>query len=72
MKTNEGFGCCDTSNVKVYQTWGIDKDFPKPLLKIGVNTILGRILDDIDGIPKIGEHIIITNHKFANIFEDWA
>ena len=50
----------------------LTKNFPKPLLKIGENTILGRMLDDIDRIPEIDEHIIITNHKFAGIFEDWA
>ena len=49
----------------------LTKNFPKPLLKIGNNTILGRMLDDIDTIPEIDEHIIITNHKFAHIFEDW-
>lgn len=50
----------------------LTKNFPKPLLKIGENTILGRMLDDIDQIPEIDEHIIITNHKFAPIFEQWA
>ena len=50
----------------------LTKNFPKPLLKIGENTILGRMLDDIDKIPEIDEHIIITNHKFASIFEEWA
>ena len=50
----------------------LTKNFPKPLLKIGENTILGRMLDDIDRIPEIDEHIIITNHKFAGIFADWA
>lgn len=30
------------------------------------------MLDDIDRIPQIDEHIIITNHKFAPIFEQWA
>ena len=50
----------------------LTKNFPKPLLKIGENTILGRMLDDIDGIPEIDEHIIITNHKFAPIFAQWA
>lgn len=50
----------------------LTKNFPKPLLKIGNNTILGRMLDDIDKIPEIDEHIIITNHKFAPIFEQWA
>ncbi|MBQ8606953.1 MAG: nucleotidyltransferase family protein [Bacteroidaceae bacterium] len=50
----------------------LTKNFPKPLLKIGNNTILGRMLDDIDRIPDIDEHIIVTNHKFAPIFEEWA
>ena len=50
----------------------LTKNFPKPLLKIGKNTILGRMMDDIDRIPEIDEHIIITNHKFAPIFERWA
>ena len=50
----------------------ITKNFPKPLLKIGNSTILGRMLDDIDKIDVIDEHIIISNHKFAKIFEDWS
>lgn len=50
----------------------LTKNFPKPLLKIGDNTILGRMLDDIDTIPQVDEHIIVTNHKFAPIFEEWA
>ena len=50
----------------------LTKNFPKPLLKIGNNTILGRMLDDIDTIPDIDEHIIVTNHKFAPIFEEWV
>ena len=50
----------------------LTKNFPKPLLKIGENTILGRMLDDIDRISEIDEHIIITNHKFAPIFEKWT
>ena len=50
----------------------LTRNFPKPLLKIGDNTILGRMLDDIDRIPDIDEHIIITNHKFAPIFDEWV
>lgn len=50
----------------------LTKNFPKPLLQIGESTILGRMLDDIDRIPEIDEHIIITNHKFAPIFRQWA
>ena len=50
----------------------LTKNYPKPLLKIGQNTILGRMLDDIDRISEITEHVIVTNHKFAKIFEEWA
>lgn len=50
----------------------LTRNFPKPLLKIGNNTILGRMLDDIDTIPDITGHIIVTNHKFAGIFKEWA
>ena len=50
----------------------LTKNFPKPLLQIGKSTILGRMLDDIDQIPDITEHIIVTNHKFAPIFQKWA
>ena len=50
----------------------LTRNFPKPLLKIGNSTILDRMLDDIDTIPDIDEHIVVTNHKFAHIFQEWA
>ena len=50
----------------------LTKNFPKPLLKIGEQTILGRMLDDIDRIPEIDEHIIITNHRFVDHFLNWS
>lgn len=50
----------------------LTQNFPKSLLKIGNSTILGRMLDDIDQVSDIDEHIIITNHKFAHIFKNWA
>ena len=50
----------------------LTKNYPKPLLKIGNSTILGRMLDDIDTIDDITEHVIVTNHKFAPIFEEWV
>lgn len=49
----------------------LTRNYPKPLLKIGNDTILGRMLDDIDAIPDIDEHVIVTNHKFVSIFEAW-
>jgi NDP-sugar pyrophosphorylase family protein len=50
----------------------LTENFPKPLLQIGKSTILDRMLDDIDGIPEVTEHIVVTNGKFAGIFEEWA
>ncbi|MBP5721569.1 MAG: nucleotidyltransferase family protein [Bacteroidales bacterium] len=50
----------------------LTENFPKPLLQIGKNTILGRMLTDIDTIPDITEHIIVTNGRFEGIFRDWA
>lgn len=50
----------------------LTKDFPKPLLKIGKKSIMERLMDDIDTVPDIDEHIIVTNHRFAPIFEEWA
>ncbi len=50
----------------------LTENFPKPLLEIGNNTILGRIIEDVDSIEEISEHIIVTNHKFAAIFQEWA
>ncbi len=49
----------------------LTENFPKPLLSIGQNTILGRLLDDIDVLPEVSGHIIVTNHRFAAHFEAW-
>lgn len=49
----------------------LTENFPKPLLKIGNKSILERMLDDIDLIDDVDEHIIVTNHKFAPIFTEW-
>ena len=50
----------------------LTQNFPKPLLKIGKRTILDRMLDDLDYIQDIDSHIIVSNHKFAPIFQEWA
>lgn len=50
----------------------LTENFPKPLLEIGNNTILGRLIEDIDKIEDINEHIIISNHKFVEHFKEWA
>lgn len=50
----------------------LTENFPKPLLEIGSGSILGRMMEDIDRIEEIDEHIIVSNHKFARHFEEWA
>ena len=49
----------------------LTENFPKPLLKIGSKTILDRLMADIDAFPEVEEHVLVTNHKFAHIFEEW-
>lgn len=50
----------------------LTENFPKPLLTIAGRSILDRMLDDIDTIDDIDSHIIVSNHKFAHIFDEWA
>jgi glucose-1-phosphate thymidylyltransferase len=50
----------------------LTENFPKPLLKVGDRTILDRLLDDVDALDEVDEHIVVTNHRFASIFEKWA
>ena len=45
---------------------------PKPLLTVGNKTILDWLIDDIDGAGLVDEYIVISNHKFAHHFQDWA
>ena len=50
----------------------LTENFPKPLLKVGDKTILDWLLDDIDTSGDISEYVVISNHKFAHHFEEWA
>ncbi len=50
----------------------LTENFPKPLLKVGEKTILDWLLDDVDRAGLIDRYIVITNHKFAPHFTEWA
>ena len=50
----------------------LTENFPKPLLKVGGKTILDWLIDDIDGAGLVDEYVVISNHKFAHHFQDWA
>lgn len=50
----------------------LTENFPKPLLKVGEKTILDHLTDDINAGGKVSEFVVVSNHKFAHHFEDWA
>ncbi len=50
----------------------LTENFPKPLLKIGDSAIVDWLVDDIDTSGVVDEYAVVTNHKFAQHFRDWA
>lgn len=50
----------------------LTENFPKPLLTVKGKTILDWLIDDIASINEIDEFVVISNHKFAHFFTDWA
>jgi len=48
----------------------LTENFPKPLLKVGEKTILDWLVEDL--APTVEEFVVISNHKFAHHFEQWA
>lgn len=50
----------------------LTENFPKPLLKVGNKTILDWLTQDIDGSQLVDEYIVVSNHKFAAHFQQWA
>ena len=49
----------------------LTENFPKPLLKVGEKSILDWLVDDLVDTTDIDEFVVISNHKFAQHFEDW-
>ena len=50
----------------------LTENFPKPLLDVGGKTILDWLVDDIHTAGLVDEFVVISNHKFAHHFENWA
>lgn len=50
----------------------LTENFPKPLLEVAGKPILDWLIDDMAETGLVDEYVVISNHKFAHIFEEWA
>ena len=50
----------------------LTENFPKPLLDVAGKPILDWLIDDMSQTGLVDEYVVISNHKFAPIFEEWA
>ena len=50
----------------------LTENFPKPLLEVKGKAILDWLIDDIDKAGLVDEYVVISNHKFAHHFDEWA
>ncbi len=50
----------------------LTENFPKPLLKVRDKAILDWLIDDIKASGEVDEYVVISNHKFAGHFTEWA
>ena len=50
----------------------LTRDFPKPLLPVGGKPILDWLLDDLRRHTDIRETVLVSNHRFAQKFAEWA
>ncbi len=50
----------------------LTENFPKPLLEVGGKSILDWLIEDLETTGRIDEYVVVTNHKFAHHFQQWA
>jgi glucose-1-phosphate thymidylyltransferase len=50
----------------------LTQNTPKPLLEVGGKAIIDYIVDKINEVKAVDSIYVISNHKFAKHFEDWA
>ena len=50
----------------------LTENFPKPLLEVKGKTILDWLIEDIEKSGAVDEYVVISNHKFAHHFDNWA
>ena len=50
----------------------LTENFPKPLLSVKGKPILDWLIEDINSLGLVNEFVVISNHKFYDIFKNWA
>lgn len=50
----------------------LTKDRPKPLLPIGGRALIDTLVDQLEDLPGLSGITVVTNHRFADSFRDWA
>jgi len=50
----------------------LTENFPKALLKVNGKTILNWLIDDLSQNKSVDRFVVVSNHKFADIFRTWA
>ncbi len=50
----------------------LTENFPKPLLPVKGRAILDWLIEDMDTTGLIDRYVVISNHKYARHFEQWA
>jgi len=50
----------------------LTENMPKALLEIGKRPIIDYIVDEINSVSEVSDIYVITNHKFADNFFEWA
>lgn len=50
----------------------LTQNFPKPLLTIGKQTIMDHLIDRMAALADLHNIYVVTNARFAHIFQEWA
>ena len=48
------------------------RNFPKPLLEVNKKPIIEYLIEKIERVPGVSRVIVVTNDRFAKVFESWA
>ncbi len=49
----------------------LTENFPKSLLKVKGKPIIDYLIEDLESEGRISEYVVVSNHKFIDIFNDW-